>query len=181
MVHPAEVPNVEPRWCARPMTVHEVVQVANGSSRDVPGLDQLDPRVQAIQRCSAIGPLGRSVFNDARRQGWLFVKRDLYHQDEDERLINLWGWWCAAARHPEVVLRHISREAEARLRCDLSATGRSWELHALLSIARMLRDVYPAPGSSWIITPDLLEIDGLCSDDAISLARRLVGFTTGQK
>lgn len=183
MVYPAEVPNVEPRWCARPMTVHEVVQVANGSSRDVPGLDQLDPRVQAIQRCSAIGPLGRSVFNDARRQGWLFVNRGPYHDDEVERLINLWGWWCAAARHPEVVIRNVSGTAGTQLHfhCDLSSTGRSWELPALLSIARMLRNGYPVPGSSWIFTSDLLEIDGLCSDDAISLARRLVGFTTGQK
>lgn len=179
MVHPAHVPNVEPRWCARPMTANEVVQVANGSSRDVSGLDPDDPRVRAIQR-SAIGNLGRLAFNDARLQGWLFVNRDMYHEDEDERLIGLWGWWCAAARHPEIVVRQVSGADGIRLRCDLSSTGRSWELHALLSIARMLQGVYLVPGSSWIFTSDLLEIDGLSSDDAISLARRLVGFAAGR-
>lgn len=180
MVHPVDVPKVEPRWCARPITPNEIVQVASGPSRDVSGLDLDDPRVQAIQR-SALGSLSRLAFNDARRQGWLFVNRGIFHEDEEERLIGLWRWWCAAARHPEIVVRQVSGANGARLRCDQSSTGRSWDLYALLSIVPMLRNVYPVPGSSWIFTPDLLEIDGLCSEDAISLARRLRGKASSRR
>lgn len=180
MVHLVDLPKVEPRWCTRPITAQEVVQVATRFSRDVPGLDPHDPRVEAIQR-SAVGNLGRLAFNEARRRGWLFVNRGMYRDGEDARLINLWGWWCAAARHPEIVMLQVSGEEGARFRCDLSSTGRSWDLHAIPSIGGMLHDVYPVSGSGWIFTPDLLEVDGLCSEDAITLARSFVGFTTARR
>lgn len=65
-----------------------------------------------------------------------------------------------------------------RVRCDLSPTGQTWDLAAFVAVARLLAPHQGHPGAGWLFTADVLEVDGLDMEDAISVARGLVDIAT---
>jgi hypothetical protein len=90
----------------------------------------------------------------------------------------LWGWWCAAAGPPEIVLRTARGTDAVQLRCDLSPTGQSWGFDAFRTMARLLGDQQPVDCASWLFTQDELQIDGLEMEEAIAVVRGLVDVAT---
>jgi hypothetical protein len=115
---------------------------------------------------------------EALRAGYLYVNLELYHDGAAQRLETLWGWWYAAAGHPEIVLRTARGTDAVRVHCDLSPTGREWGFDAFRTIAPLLGDQHAVDRASWLFTPDELQLDGLEMEEAITVARGLVDFAT---
>jgi hypothetical protein len=176
MVSPTDLPTVEPRWSARRISAAEVVRLWQGEP--VPGLEPADPRVQSIRHCT-LSTVGRTAFADARRTGYLFVGLYSHEPDTASRLETLWGWWCAAAGHPEITLATARHTDAVRLRCDLAPTGRSWGFDAWRTIGRLLYQQQPVGRASWLFTEQELQLDGLEMEEAIGLARDLVMIASG--
>jgi hypothetical protein len=115
---------------------------------------------------------------EALRAGYLYVNLELYHDGAAQRLETLWGWWYAAAGHPEIVLRTARGTDAVRVHCDLSPTGREWGFDAFRTIAPLLGDQHAVDRASWLFTPDELQLDGLEMEEAITVARGLVDVAT---
>jgi hypothetical protein len=88
------------------------------------------------------------------------------------------GWWCAAAGHPEIVLRTTRGTDAVQVRCDLSPTGQSWGFDAFPVMARLLGEQHPVDRAGWLFTPDELQVEGLVMEEGIALARGLVDVCT---
>ena len=176
MVVPADLPAVEPRWNPRRITAAEVLQLSRWE--DVPGINPDDPRVQGIRRCT-LDNIARLALSDALRRGYLYLNHRSYHADDDQHLATLWGWWCAAAGHPEIVMERGESGDAVRVRCDLSTTGRTWDFGAFAQVARLIGPLHAGHGGGgWMFTTDVLEVDGLQMEDAISIVRELVDIAT---
>jgi hypothetical protein len=176
MVSLTDLPTVEPRWHTRRITAAEVVR--RSQREDVPGINLHDPRVQAIRSCT-LSTLGRLAFADARRQGYLYVNLPSHEAGYRHNLETLWGWWCAAAGHPEIVLATVPVSDAVRVRCDLAPTGRSWGYDAFRTIGRLVCPLLPVGRARWLFTQDELQVDDLPMEDAIGLARDLVVSASG--
>ncbi len=175
MVSPADLPTAEPRWHPRRISAAEVLRLARGES--VPGVNPQDPRVQSIRGCRLTN-IARMALSEALRHGYLYVQLTLYEPQVAHNLTTLWGWWCAAAGHPEIVMSTTRGSDGVRVRCDLSPTGRDWRFDAFRTMARLLGDQHPIDRAGWLFTPDELQVDGLEMEEAITVARRLVDFAT---
>jgi hypothetical protein len=175
MVHLHELPLAEPRWHRRRITAAEVLQLWRGEA--VPGVSDADLRVQSIRRCRLTN-IARMALSDALRCGYLYVQLTLYDPNVAHNLRTLWGWWCAAAGHPEIVMSTTRGTDGARIRCDLSPTGRDWDFDAFRSMARLLGDQHPVDRASWLFTQDELQVDGLEMEEAITVAQGLVDVAT---
>ncbi len=175
MVSQTDLPPVEPCWHTRRITAAEVLKLWRGER--VPGVSEADPRVQSIRRCRLTN-VARMALSEARRHGYLSVQVTLHDPDVAHNLTTLWGWWCAAAGHPEIVLRTARGTDAVRVRCDLSPTGRSWGFDAFPVMARLLGDQHPVDCAGWLFTQDELQLDGLEMEEAITVARGLVDVAT---
>jgi hypothetical protein len=175
MVSPADLPLAEPRWYARRITAPEVLRLSRGEP--VPGVSEQDPRVQSIRGCRLTN-IARMALSDALRCGYLYIQLTLYEPQIAHNLRTLWGWWCAAAGHPEIVLSTAQSSDAVRIRCDLSPTGRAWGFDAFRAMARLLGDQHAVDRAGWLFTPDELQIDGLEMEEAITVVRGLVDVAT---
>lgn len=171
-----EIPYVRPEWSPRQLSALEVVRLVQGDP--VPGVNEQDPVVQLLRR-GLPGNVARVAFTDARRQGYLFVN---YMHYNDTRVLSqlrdVWGWWCAAAGHPEVTLSTVPGTDGARIRCDLSPTGQDWSFGAFSAIGKLLEPLASYQHGSWLFTTDELQLDGIEMDEAIHIARALVDLGT---
>lgn len=174
MVRPAELPRVDPHWNARDLTPHDVVALAN--RQPVPGLNPHHPVVQAIQRAS-VGTLGRAALNDARKHGYLWLVTDRSGTDWLDPTEYIWGWWCAAARRAEVVVRRYGHDC--RVRVDLSSMDARWNPAALPEIGRLIAGA--AIDAAFLIAPDTLEVDRLDEQGALSIARGVVDLLADRR
>jgi hypothetical protein len=171
-----EVPMVRPEWSPRQMSAREVVLLVQGDS--VPGVDEADPVVRQLRRGLMSGH-ARLAFTDARRNGYLFVNHAAYaHPEVVDQLRTIWGWWCAAAGHPEIELATVPSSNGARIRCDVSPTGNDWSFGAFAAIGRLLEPLASVPDGTWLFTTDELQLDGIEMDEAIHIARSLVDLAT---
>jgi hypothetical protein len=175
MVSPADLPTAEPRWHPRRVTAAEVLRLARGEP--LPGVNTQDPRVQSIRRCRLTN-VARMALSEALRQGYLYVQLTLYEPEVEHNLGTLWGWWCAAADHPEIVLGTTRASDGVRIRCDLSPTGREWSFDAFRTMAQLLGEQHPADRAGWLFTQDELQVDGLEMEEAIAVVRGLVDVAT---
>jgi len=175
MVLPGDVPTAEPRWDARRITAAEVLQLSRWE--EVPGINPDDPRVQGIRRCT-LDNIARLALAEALRTGYLYVNRRNYHVDDDQHLATLWGWWCAAAGHPQIVIERGEARDAVRIRCDVSSTGKTWDFAAFAQVARLISPLHASDPGGWLFTDDVLEVDGLDMEDAISVARELVDLAS---
>lgn len=138
MVRAPELPPVEPQWYPRQMTAKEVVEIASG--REVPGVNLDHPVVEGI-RLAGMGILTRDYFRDARVRGYLWLVSQRSDTGWHGPTEHIWGWWCAAAKHPEIVVTR--RGEDCRLRVDLSSMQATWHLHALPELGRLIADGDP--------------------------------------
>jgi hypothetical protein len=89
----------------------------------------------------------------------------------EHRLVTLWGGWCVAAGHPEIVLSTVRNSGAVRIRCDLDPTGRCWDFASWRSIGRMLYQLQPVERAGWLFTPEELQLEGREREVAITIAR----------
>lgn len=169
------VPLVEPRWSARRLSAAEVLALARGE--DAPGIDRGDPRVRSIRRCT-IENIARSALSEARRTGYLSVRHYRCDPETNDGLTMLCYWWCAAAGPPSIVMEIMPATDAVRIRCDLSPTGGTWDFVAFAQIARLISPLHASAPGGWLFTDDVLEVDGLDMESAISVARGLVDLGT---
>ena len=176
MASSRELPRIRPEWSSRQLSASEVVRLVQGDP--VPGVDEADPVIRRLRK-GLPGNLARTAFAEARRQGFLFVNHAHYDDVRvPSRLRDIWGWWCAAAGHPEITLSTVPGRDTARVRCDLSPTGQDWSFGAFAAIGRLLEPLASYPEGSWLFTTDELQLDGIEMDEAIHIARSLVDLGT---
>ena len=175
MPRPTDLPTINPRWAARRITAAEVVRLSHWE--EVPGIDLDDPRVQSIRRCS-LDNLGRLALAEARRTGYLYVRHDPHALERNHSVTKLWDWWCAAAGHPQIVMALGRTSDAARIRCDLSTTGKTWNFATFAQVARLISPLHASCLGGWLFTNDVLEIDGLEMEDAICVVRELVDIAS---
>jgi len=158
------------------LSAAEVVRLVQGDP--VPGVDA-DNMVIRRLREGLPGEIAQMAFAAARRQGYLFVNHGLYHDARDASQLRLvWGRWCVAAGHPEVVLMVSPRDDLARVHCDVSTTGSDWSFAAFAAIGKLVEPLIPYQEGSWLFTTDELQIDGIEMDEAVHIARALVDLGT---
>ncbi len=167
MVRASELPPVEPQWYPRQMTAKEVVEIASG--REVPGINLDHPVVEGI-RLAGMGILTRDYFRDARVRGYLWLVSQRSDTGWHGPTEHIWGWWCAAAKHPEIVVTR--RGEDCRLRVDLSSLQTTWHLHALPELGRLIAD--GAMGNGFLLSSDTFEIDGLDTEGSAALAQDIL-------
>ena len=149
---------------ARPLTPGEVLLLARGERPD--GLPD-DPRTRAIAGCR-IGSGGWAAFDRAREEGFLVVV-PIVGADEAAGLVRLWGWWCAAARRPEAVvrLRHGGGSGAADVEVDLSPARVRFAPGALAAIGRAWGG--GVGGGRWLVSEETVQVAGLPVQDARGL------------
>jgi hypothetical protein len=171
-----DVPLIRPDWSPRRLSAAEVVRLVQGDA--VPGVDDASPVIQLLRR-GLPGNLARGAFAQARRQGYLFVNQTHYADTRiPTQLRDVWGWWCAAAGHPEVTLSTVPSLDAARVRCDLSPTGQDWSFGAFAAIGKLVEPLASYEHGSWLFTTDELQLDGIEMDEAVHIARALVDLGT---
>jgi hypothetical protein len=170
---------LEPRWARRRITAAEAVRLVQGD--DVPGINSDAPGVECLRQ-GLHGSLARVAFSEARRLGYLFVNEVLYRDaGEAAQLRAVWGWWCAAAGHPELVLRPVAGGNGARIRCDLSPTGLDWSFRAFGLIGSLVGSLATDDEGNWLFTRDELQLDGVPLDDAVHMTWALVNLATASR
>jgi len=175
MVHRKDLPHIEPTELRRRISAKEVLALSRGGR--VPGVAEADPRVRAIRGLRLDNP-ARMDLAEALRAGYLFVNVRVPEAAIAAHLEQLWGWWCAAAGHPEIVLGTDRVSDAARIRCDLSSSEGRWDFAAWRTIGRMLSQLAAVDRADWLFTPEELRLDGLEMEEAIAIARGLVDVTT---
>ena len=148
----------------RPLAPADVLRAARGEP--VPGLPP--DLARALGRCRP-GPLGWRDLDEARARGWLLLVPAPHRADLGD-VATVWGWWCAAARQPEAVVRVADRGVRADVTLDLSPAGLVFAPAALTQIGQACL-AWGATGYRWIVTPDSCQVDGLAPESA----RGLVG------
>lgn len=179
-MYPHQLPQVTPPFVTRPISADEIIDIVY--SKPVAGLNETDPVVQRLYRCH-ISNISRTAFTEARQKGYLWAVDGGHGLDAGkdlQHLVDVWCYWCAAAKHPEIVLRKQHETGALQLRCDLSTTFTTWPLSVFRPIAQLLGDVHldSMCEESWIFTNETLEIDGLNASDALTVARGLVTLIT---
>lgn len=150
-----------------PLSPRDVVRWARG---DVSAAPSEDPRRPAIVRVGrGLDERAWAAFRHARRVGYLVVARA--GRDDDGALIRLWGWWCAAARRPEAVLRVDRGGAVADLALDLSPAGVRFRPAALAAIGRGWR---LGGGGRWLATEETVQLAGVPAEVADAAMRALL-------
>lgn len=150
------------------LSPREVVRLARG---DGPAAGEDDLRRRAIVRTGAgLGERGWDDFDRARRAGYLVVAR-MPGRADVEPVVRLWGWWCAASRRPEAVVRLDRGGAVADLDLDLSPTGLRFEPAALATIGERLA---PGGGGRWLASDETIHLTAVPTETALALVRALL-------
>lgn len=150
-----------------PLSPRDVVRWARG---DVPAVPAEDPRRPAIARVGrALDARAWMAFRRARRAGYLVVPRS--GREGDGALLRLWGWWCAASRRPEAVVRVDRTGALADLELDLSPAGVRFRPAALAAIGRGWR---AGDGGRWLATDETVQLAGVPAAGAGATMRALL-------
>jgi len=149
------------------MTPAEVLRLSH--AMEVPGADLEHPVVKALQE-SVLGTFGHVAINEARQTRVLLLKDELHSQEWHGPTRYVWGWWCAAAKWPEVIAQ--GWRDSYRVTVDLAPMERQWHLHALPALGRLLAQCEMVNG--FLIGVDTLEIDGVDDQAMLILIRELV-------
>ncbi len=149
------------------MTPGEVWLLAN--QIDVPGANGDDPVVKALREV-VLGTFGHIAINEAKEQRALILKREINSEQWHGPTRYVWGWWCAAAKWPELIAQE--QRDSYRVTVDLSPMERKWQLSALPWIGGLLAECVMADG--FLIGEDTLEVDGLDVLAALHLTKKLV-------
>jgi hypothetical protein len=92
------------------------------------------------------------VLSEALRQGYLFVHRGIHGATIQHNLERLWGWRCAAAGHPEIVMATVLASDAVRIRGDLFPTTRRGAFAMRAGLSRT-RARMPCTRGSASLTP----------------------------
>jgi hypothetical protein len=164
-----------PTWQRPPVTASEVLRLARGEA--VPGVNHHDLQVQRVQECR-VSPIGHEAVASALKQGYLFVNVRIYESEDAANLTALWATWCAAAGHPEIVMRTSAGTDAVTVRCDLGPTERSWGFDVFGSMARLMVGLSAVDRADWLFTPEVIQLEELEMEEAITVARGLVDIAT---
>lgn len=169
----SNLPLIAPQYEPRYISAKDVLTLLGHGH--VPGVNEADPRVQEIRSC-VLGNVGRISLTEALKAGYVF-DRGYELQDAREALLIAWKWWCTAAGHPHIVLGPDDAGLY-RVRCDVISAGKKWCTADVLVYPRILGEVTSLLSCDFAVDARVLEVSGVEMDDAISIARALVEYTT---
>lgn len=171
----SNLPLIAPQYEARYISANDVLNLLGHG--EVPGVNYEDPRIQEIRSCS-FSVSGQLHFNEALKAGYV-IDRPMVEQRARESLVIAWRWWCTAAGQPFIV---VSPDASGyfTVRCDLTSAGKHWNPTDAPQFERILGEVATVYRSDTRFRVDdrLFEITSVEMDDAITIARNLVEYTT---
>lgn len=170
-----KLPLIAPLYEARYISAKDVLSLLGNGN--VPGVNLQDPRIQEIRSC-VLGVQGRTELNLALKTGYLRDGGSAMHEFR-ESLLTAWRWWCTAAGHPHIVMAPDGIGLH-QVTCDLISAGKTWLVTDVPHYARILGEVTTVYRSDCRFSVDhrVLQVSGLEADDAISIARNLVEYTT---
>ncbi len=171
----ANLPLRSPQYEARPISAKDVLALLGYG--EVPGVNYEDPRIREIRSC-VLGNTGRIGLTTALNAGYVHDKGSEL-QDARDALLTAWRWWCTAAGHPHIVLAPDGKGLY-QVRCDLVSAGKRWNPTDVPHYERILGEVTTVwmPESRFRVDDRVFEITGIEMDDAITVARNLVEYTT---
>jgi hypothetical protein len=171
----SSLPLIAPQYEARYISAGDVLALLGYG--EVPGVNYQDSRVQEIRSC-VLGNLGRVGLTTALNAGYVHDRGSAL-QDGREPLLTAWRWWCTAAGHPHIVLSSDGKDLH-QVRCDLVSAGKRWNPTDVPHFERILGEVTTVwmPESRFRVDDRVFEITGVEMDDAITIARNLVEYTT---
>ena len=171
----SNLPRVAPQYDTRYISAKEVLALVGHGN--VPGVNYEDPRIQEIRSC-VLGPLGRVSMTEALQAGFV-IDGGTALQDSRKSLLTAWRWWCTAAGHPHIELSP-DNAGLYQVRCDLISAGKRWIPTDVPHFERILGEVtiVRLPDSRFSVDDRVFLIAGIEMDDAITIARNLVEYTT---
>lgn len=174
----SNLPKVEPQFDARYISAKDVLALLGHG--EVTGVNYDDPRIQEIRSC-VLGNLGRIGMTTALNAGYLHDQGSSLH-DARAPLLTAWRWWCTAAGHPHIVLSPDYAGLH-QVRCDLISAGKRWLPTDVPKYEQILGEVVTVEirDSHFSVDDRVFQITGIEMDDAISIARNLVEYTTTGK
>lgn len=169
------VPLIAPQYEPHYISAKDVLNLLGHGK--VRGVNYDDPRIQEIRACT-LGVQGQTELTAVLRVGYLH-DRSSTMQDFRSDLLTAWRWWCTAAGHPYIVLSSDPIGLH-QVTCDLISTGRTWSVTDVPNYKQILGEVTTVYRSDckFSVNDQTLQISGVEMDDAISIARNLVEYTT---
>ena len=171
----SKLPLIAPQYESRYISAKDVLALLGHG--EVQGVNYEDPRIQEI-RSIVLGNLGRVALTSALNAGYVHDQGSGLH-DAREPLLRAWKWWCTAAGHPYIQLAPDDTGYHT-VRCDLTSAGKHWSPTDVPHFERILGEVTTVymPERRFRVDDRVFEITALEMDDAISIARNLVEYTT---
>ena len=171
----SELPLIAPAYEARYISAKDVLDLLGHGH--VAGVNYDDPRIKEI-RSIVLGVIGKVSLTEALKAGYVVDRPGELHDNRDS-LLNAWRWWCIAAGHPNISVA-LDRTGYYTVRCDLSSAGKHWSPTDVPHYERILGEVTTVYRSDcrFRVSDEVFEVTSLEMDDALSIARNLVEYTT---
>lgn len=170
-----KLPLIAPQYELRYISAKDVLALL-GHGR-VPGVNCEDPHIQEIRSC-VLGNMGRIGLTEALNTGYVHDRGVAMH-DAREPLLTACRWWCTAAGHPHIVLAPDATGLY-QVSCNLISASKTWLITDVPQCERILGEVtlvYRAD-CRFAVNDQVMQVSGVEMDDAISIARNLVEYTT---
>lgn len=169
------LPLIAPQYEPRYISAKDVLALL--SHGKVAGVNYEDPRIQEIRSCT-LGVAGETDLRAALKAGYMHDRGIAMHDARDS-ILTAWRWWCTAAGHPHIVLASDGIGLY-QVTCDLVSTGRTWLITDVPHYQRILGEVTTVYRADCRFSVDdrVFKVTGVEMDDAISIARNLVEYTT---
>lgn len=169
------LPLIAPQYEPRYISAKDVLALLGHGK--VAGVNYDDPRIQEIRSC-ALGVTGKTDLQAALGAGYMLDRGSAMH-DVRESVLTAWRWWCTAAGHPHILLGSDGIGLN-QVTCDLISTGRTWLITDVPHYERILGEVTTVHRAEcrFAVNDRVFQVTGIEMDDAISIARNLVEYTT---
>lgn len=171
----SNLPLIAPQYEARYISAKDVLAILGNGH--VSGVNYEDPRIQEIRSC-VLGTVGRVSLTEALKAGFV-IDRPMELHDARDALTTAWRWWCTAAGHPMIVVSPDS-SGYYTVRCDLTSAGKHWNPTDAPQFGRILGEVTTVFHAvrRFRVDDRVFEITAIEMDDALTVARNLVEYTT---
>lgn len=171
----SDLPLIAPQYEPRYISAKDVLDLLGHG--EVPGVNYDDPRIKEIRSC-VLGVTGKTELQLALKAGYMH-DRGSSMQEARDSVLTAWRWWCTAAGHPHIVMSSDGKGLH-QVTCDLVSAGKTWLITDVPHYQRILGEVVTVYRADCRFSVDdrVLRVTGLESDDAISIARNLVEYTT---
>lgn len=169
------LPLIAPQYEPRYISAKDVLALLGHGK--VAGVNYDDPRIREIRSCT-LGVMGKTDLQTALKAGYMHDRGSSMHDARDS-VLTAWKWWCTAAGHPYIVLSSDGLGLYQVI-CNLISASKTWLITDVPHYQRILGEITTVHRKDCHFSVDdrVLKVTGVEMDDAISIARNLVDYTT---